>query len=264
MSQTRGSGYWKLNNSLLTDEAFVDEIRVFIQEALRENDTNEISRALLFHTVLCMTRGKVIQYASRKKRLREERLKRLENIISVKSDANENDEQLQGAIEERNEIIEFRTKANMFRCKVNWAAYAEKSSAYLFSLEQRKARSRSIPSLFLHHVRDTGELSDSADQMLNECTAFYGQLYKRVPRPERETVSFLESIDAITEAQREECDMRFTEAELTAALSSMKLNTAPGPCGWTVEFFKTFWDIFCPLLLAVIAEIYERTLPDSF
>ena len=66
--QVRGPGYWKFNNSLLVDDHFVEELREFIQEALSENDTPGISRVLLFDTVLCMARGKIIQYASRKKR----------------------------------------------------------------------------------------------------------------------------------------------------------------------------------------------------
>ena len=265
VSQARGRGYWKFNNSLLTDETFVDELKSYIQEALSDNDAPEVSRVILFETVLCMARGKIIQYASRKKRSRDERLFKLEKIISAKTNANVNDEELANVIEERNVIIETRTKGNMFRCKVNWAAYAEKSSSYFFSLEQRKASSRAISALFLNHCKDTGELSDDTEQMLNECNAFYVKLYKRVPRTGVENDLFLHSVEKITAAHREECDLQITAAELTASLASLKPNTAPGPCGWTAEFFGKFWDIFCPLFLAVVNEIYESgTLPESF
>ena len=50
-----------------------------------------------------------------------------------------NDAGLQSAIEERDTIIEDRTKGNMLRCKVNWAAYAENSSAYFFSLKKTES-----------------------------------------------------------------------------------------------------------------------------
>ena len=265
--QARGQGYWKFNNSLLIDENFVEELREFIQEALRMNDEPGVSRVLLFDTVLCMTRGKIIQYASRKKREKDERLRELESIISAKSNVNINDEQLHRVVDERNEIIETKTKRNMFKCKVNWAAYAEKSSSYFFSLEQRKARSRTIPALFLNHTLDTGELSDSTQQMLDECTTFYAKLYKRVSRSNEDFVatSFLESVEKITEEQRDQCDSEITATELTASLSSLKPNTAPGPDGWTAEFFRKFWDIFCPLFLSVVNEIFEcGTFPDSF
>ena len=263
--QARGPGYWKFNNSLLSDENFVQELSTFISQALDDNDKPGVSKVLLFETILCMARGKIIQYASRKKRMENERLQRLESIISAQTNANVIDEQLQKAQEERNKIIEARTKANMFRCKVNWAAYAEKSSAYFFALEQRRVNSRSIPALFLNHVEDTGPLSDNTEKMLNECSAFYGTLYKRDSISSTDFDSFLDSTEKITDAQREECDLQLTAAELTAALSSLKSNTAPGPCGWTAEFFKTFWDMLCPLFLKLTNEIYERgAFPESF
>ena len=162
--QARGPGYWKFNNSLLSDENFVQELSTFISQALDDNDKPGVSKVLLFETILCMARGKIIQCASRKKRMENERLQRLESIISAQTNANVIDEQLQKAQEERNKIIEARTKANMFRCKVNWAAYAEKSSAYFFALEQRRVNSRSIPALFLNHVEDTGPLSDNTEK----------------------------------------------------------------------------------------------------
>ena len=263
--QVRGSGYWKFNNSLLVDENFVEDLRAFMQEALRENDTPGISRALLFDTVLCMARGKIIQHASIKKREKNERLHELENIINDRSDMSSNDQQLHCAVEERNEIIENRTKRNMFRCKVNWAAYAERSSSYFFSLEQRKARLRAIPALFLNHGIRTGELSNKTEHMLDECTSFYEKLYKRVPRADGYVNPFLETVETITEPQRRECDIEITAAELTASLTSLKLNTAPGPDGWTAEFFRKFWDIFCPLLLGVVNETFESGFfPDTF
>ena len=265
VGQNRGPGYWKFNNSLLADETFVAELSTFIREALKVNDTPGVSRILLLDTILCMTRGKIIQYASRQKKAKNERLLELEQIICNKSNANITEGQLQSAIEERNEIIENRTKGNMLRCKVNWAAYAEKSSSYSFSLEKRKAGSRAIPALFLKHSVDTGELSNDSSQMLSECTAFYAKLYERVPILHDKAIVFLDSLDNITDSQREECDLQITAAELTEALSTLKANTAPGPCGWTAEFFKHFWDILCPVFLAAVNEIYERgTLPDSF
>ena len=263
--QDRGPGYWKFNNSLLGDDNFVTELKSFIQEALEQNDTAGVSRTLLFDTILCMTRGKVIQYASRQKRAKNERLLKLEKLICTKRNQNMNDAELQSAIEERDTIIEDRTKGNMLRCKVNWAAYAEKSSAYFFSLEKRKAALRAIPALFMNHSKTAGKLSNSTDDMMSECNAFYTNLYRRLPRTCDKSTEFLDSLNKISSLQQEECEMDITAAELSAALSAMKPNTAPGPCGWTAEFFRHFWDIFCPLLLEVIKEIFEcGKFPESW
>jgi hypothetical protein len=34
----------------------------------------------------------------------------------------------------------------------------------------------------------------------------------------------------------------FTEKEIKEALDDMKVNSAPGPDGFTVSFFRSFWD----------------------
>ena len=264
--QARGPGYWKFNNLLLGDDIFVTELKSFICEALEQNDTAGISRTLLLDTILCMARGKVIQYASRQKKAKNERLLELEEFICTKSSLDTNDAELQSAIAERDSIIEDRTKGNMLRCKVNWAAYAEKSSAYFYSLEKRKAASRAIPALFLNHSKADGKLSNSTENMMSECSVFYTNLYRRLPRTLGDkSGEFLDSLNKISAFHREECELDITAEELTAALSTMKPNTAPGPCGWTAEFFRYFWDIFCPLFLKVIKEIFELgKFPESW
>ena len=82
---------------------------MFIREAIHQNDTPNVSRVLLFDTVLCMTRGKLIQYASRRKKARNARLHKLEDIICNMSNAGINDEQFQSAVEGRDEIIKTKT-----------------------------------------------------------------------------------------------------------------------------------------------------------
>ena len=62
----RGKSYWKLNNSLLQDESFVEIIRRRIPEILDDNESEEVSRDTLFHTLLAVLRGEIIAYAAGK------------------------------------------------------------------------------------------------------------------------------------------------------------------------------------------------------
>lgn len=64
VQSTRGPGYWKFNNQLLGNEEFVNGMRQFISNAIKDNDSNELARAVLFETVLCMARGYAIQFSS--------------------------------------------------------------------------------------------------------------------------------------------------------------------------------------------------------
>ena len=94
-----------------------------------------------------------------------------------------------------------------------------------------------------------GELSNKTEQMLDECTSFYEKLYKRVPGIDDYVNSFLETVETITELQREDCDTEITTEELTASLTSLKLDTAPGPDGWTADFLGNFgtFSVLCSL-----------------
>ena len=44
--------------------------------------------------------------------------------------------------------------------------------------------------------------------------------------------------------------------ELTLSLKTMSTNKAPGPDGFTVEFYVKFWDLLGPLLSDVINECF--------
>ena len=76
-----GKSYWKFNNTLLKDEHFVATVRQKIQEIINANDSNDISRVLLFETVLCVLRGCIIKLASNKKRQTNAEIDEIEAAI---------------------------------------------------------------------------------------------------------------------------------------------------------------------------------------
>ena len=45
--------------------------------------------------------------------------------------------------------------------------------------------------------------------------------------------------------------LTFTEKEMDVVLASMKMDTAPGPDGLPVCFFKRFWKILRPVVLSI-------------
>jgi hypothetical protein len=58
--------------------------------------------------------------------------------------------------------------------------------------------------------------------------------------PFHETISWLYS-QQIQQDEIEFLTRPFTIAELDVVIKEMKNNTAPGPSGFSVEFFKAFW-----------------------
>ena len=260
----RGPGYWKFNNHLLGNKQFVCEMKKFLSNAIKENGSPDVTSSLLFETVLCMARGMTIQFSAGLKRRTDERLRWLEQTIADAVNSPGSLYDLNALKEERDGIIEARAKQSMFRCKVNWAAYAEKSSKYFFSLEKRVGQKKNINSIFLKHSAD-GRISNDTSEILQECRQFYADLYHSKIEHCNNPSEFLEGMPTISDTERAECDNPITANELFAALCSLKKNTSPGPCGWTAEFFIAFWGELGPLYTSVVQEVFRKELfPPSF
>lgn len=90
----KGKGFWKFNNSLLHDQTYVNLVKSNIQKVKEQllcfrtihtvkNDELHlvIDDQLFFEQLLLSIRGATIQYCSRKKKLKKERIKLLEKEI---------------------------------------------------------------------------------------------------------------------------------------------------------------------------------------
>ena len=101
--------------------------------------------------------------------------------------------------------------------------------------------------------------------MLKECTVSYENLYQSRPHDINELGMFFRNCASLSDREREICDEPLSAQELYSALCGLKPNTSPGPCGWTAEFFKAFWDEIGELYVAVVNEIFEtKSLTTSF
>ena len=49
--------------------------------------------------------------------------------------------------------------------------------------------------------------------------------------------------------------------EVYDAISQMELNKAPGPDGFPVEFYKTFWEVIRDDLMALFVQLKQGNLP---
>ena len=53
----------------------------------------------------------------------------------------------------------------------------------------------------------------------------------------------------------------FTEQEVKAAIFQMENNKAPGPDGFSAEFYQMFWDVIKTLLMKMFAQLSTGDLP---
>jgi exonuclease III len=158
---TRGTGYWKFNNSLLNDMDFVKMIKDSIINIKTQYATAEfvdkvvnypnnviqftINDQLFWETLLLMLRGKIINFASQKKRKSGEEELNLNKLIleienSIKLDPNlyvDNIERLDALNNELECLRKQKINGMIIRSRAKWTELGEKSSNYFCNLENK-------------------------------------------------------------------------------------------------------------------------------
>ena len=254
--QPRGPGFWKLNTSLLNDKDYVKMIKNVINNAVIDNPNTE--PRLLWDTIKLKCRGASIQYSSKKKREKHNKIKELEKTVNdlqerlISNDGHVTQEQLNQAKTDLDKEVDEITRGNIVRCRVRWHEQGERSSRYFLNLEKRNHNNKAITKLKLTN----GKTVSDVKAILEEQEAFYcSKLYtsKDISRALSQDECFfnLES-PKLSPDQSRQCEGPLTEAELLAALKDTQNNKAPGPDGFPCEFYRTFWeDLKCHFLKSV-------------
>ena len=246
-----GRSYWKFNNKLLVDDEFVKMMQTRIPEIIRQNDTPDTSKTVQLCAALCVLRGEIIAYSSRKKKERNAHFTKLEAKINNSNEYSHDD--IAAAIAERDELIAAIAKSNMFRCKTNWRRYAEKGTQYFHGLQKRDRFGSVQKAMQLTHTQG-GIISGDTSDMLEECRTFFRGVFteQMVQTMNGDELSLL---PRLTSEQHNACDLPLSESELKQAVFGMRSSSSPGPDGFTAPFYKVFWLEIKNLLLQAIREI---------
>lgn len=93
-------------------------------------------------------------------------------------------------------------------------------------------------------------------------------MYKsELPKDLTHIDNFLSRIELqkISEEDKKNLDLPFTQAEIIKALNSVQSNKSPGEDGFPPEFYKEFKDLLTPLIMDVInLSSKMHRLPESF
>ena len=192
----RGPGFWKFNNSLLRNEAFVSKIKKTIKETISfyaedevKFDQNgcivgdcvfDINDQLFFETLMMIIRGEAISYASFIKKQSVNREKDLEkNIEELERKLIVHDDKtviLKEMHQMKSELETFRLKTNegiMIRSRIKWMEFGEKPSKFFLNLEKQNKVNREIRQLSTEH----GDTLNRQSDILKEVFKFYSSLY---------------------------------------------------------------------------------------
>ena len=262
----RGKGIWKFNTSHLEDEAFCHKIEEFWAAWQRERSRFTLPSSW-------WDAGKV-----RIKRLIREysRAKAQEHLQKVKSlncaiyhaqrrvDLGDLEfmETLADFKEELSALLLKEARGAQLRACVQWAEEGETSTAYFLRQGKTVGKRRLIGRI----KRPDGSVAQDTKGILGVWQAFYLDLYSSIPLDVSAQSRFLDHLErSLSPSLSARCDGDVTEDECFQALTDMANARSPGTDGLPAEFFKHFWHLLGPDLVAVFNScfLHQRLSPSQ-
>ena len=242
-NKKRGPGFWKMNNSLLVDKKYVDNMNENIDKALVHAAKFKASYKWEYVKNKCVKTTKL--YAKEKAKQRNatfqklrERLEKLQCRKTCKELLHVERESLQKEIteceNEINEHIAHVTEGARIRSKAKYYEEGERCTKYFLSLEKIHASNKSIKVLNC----DDGMVTRDQNKILKEQAKFYKKLYTKDPKIMFAMTNQTEQI--LNEQQKQDVDRPFEYEDFLNALKLMAHEKSPGIDGLTCEFYIMF------------------------
>ena len=144
---------------------------------------------------------------------------------------------------ELNQFIQHDSKGAAVKSRARWIEFGEKNSRYFLGLEKWHNDKKFIKSL----KNTQQDLVNDQKLILEELVNFYEKLYFETETNNCELANNLFS--KINEKKNMECEKSITESECFKAHSELSNNKSPGLEGFSIEFYKVFWqEIFLKCL----------------
>ena len=218
-----GSGVWKFNCSLLSDNDFINTMTVLI--------TSEREKIPLFDSLegwwdnlKIQIRRTCIDFSSRKRRqLLSERNSLTKRLLRAKSavfagDRNQvsNVNKLESALEA---VINNECEGAKVRSRARWIEEGEKPTRFFFRLERKRAEKNIFESLF----NESGEEKFSRDDIELVLVDFYKALFSKDSLNMQIQTQIIDDLDlSLSGLEREQCEGLFTKDEGFAALKGLQ------------------------------------------
>jgi hypothetical protein len=135
------------------------------------------------------------------------------------------------------------------RSRLQWTVKGDSCTKYFHAIANGRRRKCFIPRL----ITDQGEVDDQKELMLH-IYAFYQGLMGTKGEPRRFSLApnLWDVAHQISERENRDLELTFSPEELDEVFLSMKPDSAPGPDGLPVLFFKKFWGILKGTILQLL------------
>ena len=257
----RGPSYWKFNNSLLSDNVYLNMMRGKMDEFISANHLPDDPRSswdFLKFKIKELTRKYSAEKKAAENKTRldlESKLKTLVNSLSTNPSENllKEYEECKSRLKS---LYDHITNGLIIRSKVSWYEKGEKSNKYFYNVEKRNKSKSHVKSLII----DNNIIVHDQAFVMKQLKTFYSSLYSRKSvKTEKECFDYLADINtpALSEDDQTLCDGQITLNEIFGALNNMASNKTPGNDGPSKEFYLAFFDLLGPKLLECLNKVFS-------
>ena len=262
----KGPGYWKINNSILKEQPFLDLINNTIDEFITDQRYSNLDGDTKWELLKLRIREDTMNYsqfrAASKRNHRiglQVELDKLDNLLALKpNDVNLLNRKIM--IRTELEIAEMeKTKSAQIRSKLKWIDEGDKNTKFFLNLEKSRANAKIIPEL---ELEDGTKITDQMD-ILKAQKDYYENLYRKNDNARdgiEQLDGFLGNSDfpTLSQEQSASCEGRVTLEELSKGLQGLNNGSSPGLDGLTTEFMKVFWGRLGGLLVDSFNSSYAK------
>ena len=260
----RGPSYWKLNTSILKEEAYMQIIKDVILKT-KQDYSSVLSNRDLWDFVKIKIKEMSIRYCidrSKAKNIKhdkmEKRLANLEDMIRLSGDTTKSlKTERQNIIKELDTFHSDRARACQIRSRAKWIEEGEKSTSYFLQLEKQRQTFNTITNL----RNANGQIVENNRNIISECAHYYRKLYNNTNMNESGINKYLTHtllVNDLSQVDSDVCEGLASTEECYAALLKMKKNKSPGLDGLPCEFYIQFWSDINELLVDCFNEAFRE------
>uniref|UniRef100_A0A8C5PAH9 Reverse transcriptase domain-containing protein n=1 Tax=Leptobrachium leishanense TaxID=445787 RepID=A0A8C5PAH9_9ANUR len=258
-------GTWQLNTSLLADPLLRADVTDAIQTFFADHQTAEVPQPTIWEAHKAVIRGKLISWASRKRRALQaetedllSEIRKIELEHHTSRDADTYTRLLQARTRLTN-VLNPRLQRAILQTKCFFALHEDKPGRLLARLLKKQRTRAYVPTI---RTRDGSETPHPA-RIAKSFREYYSTLYHSAEAPDRVPISLLDEYlktripYCLSEIQRAPLREPMTQEEITAAVKSQKNGKAPGPDGLPALYYKRFGAALSPSFAATLNSLLE-------
>ena len=262
----RGKGYWKLNISVLKDEAYRNAIKSVVHDTVNEYK-NKIDSRLLWDFCKIRIKEFSITYSIKKSQQYRNKIEMMEDKIQQfesKIHLSLNNEEKQSLLltkkkieQEYDQIYEASAKGAQVRSRAKYVEDGERNSKYFLNLEKNHQNNNSISSI----KNELNEQVTDRKEILDVTTNFYTKLYESKDIPIRNMNTFISHLKPkhiLSNEESNTCEGKVSYDECQTVIKHMSKNKSPGLDGLPSEFYQCFWQDFGMLIVESYNEAFKN------